>query len=151
MEIRQCQIGFKNWEKKRKKGPFYPKLFYVSTKERKGESKRAKDQVFLPLPQTQMVKLVVPFETRNEKLQAVRMQQDTIQIELEGTGKSTQRYFSSGKSPAENRGNFVSHYIKYKVHQSPWTLQWIQIHGSPQKTFPGNRFSSLMSCVVLHL
>lgn len=94
---------------------------------------------------------MVPFEMRNEKLQAVRMQQDTIQIDLDGTGKSTQRYFSSGKSPAENGGNFVTHCVKDKVHQSPWTLQWIQIHGSPQKIFPGNHFSSLMSCVVLHL
>lgn len=50
-----------------------------------------KGQVFLPLPQTQMVKLMVPFEMRNEKLQAVRMQRDTIQIDLEGTGKRTLR------------------------------------------------------------
>lgn len=68
------------------------------------------------LPQTQMVKLVVPFEMRNEKLQGVRMQQDTIQIDLEGTGKSALRYFSSGKTAAENRGNFVTHYMNQKAH-----------------------------------
>lgn len=73
-----------------------------------------------------MVRLVVTFEMRNEKLQAVTMQQDTIQIDLEGTGKSTLRYFNSGKPAAENTSNFVTHYIKHKAHWSPWTLQWIQ-------------------------
>lgn len=72
---------------------------------------------FFP-PPTQMVKLEVSFEMTNEKLQAARMQQDTIQIDLKCTGKGTLRSFSSGKAPAEKRGNFVTHCIKYKIHQS---------------------------------
>lgn len=72
---------------------------------------------FFP-PPIPVVKLEVSFEMSNEKLQTVRMQQDTIQIDLEGTGKSTLRYFSSGKAPAEKRGNSVTHYIKCKIHQS---------------------------------
>lgn len=69
---------------------------------------------FSPLP-FQMVKLKVSFEISSEKLQAVRMQQDTIQIELEGTEESALRYFSSGKPPAERRGNFMTHCINYKT------------------------------------
>lgn len=61
---------------------------------------------------------MVKLEVSNEKLQAERMQQDIIQIDLEGTGESILRYISSGKSPAEKKSNFVTHYTKYKIHQS---------------------------------
>lgn len=63
-----------------------------------------------------MIKLEASFEMSNEKLQAVRMQPDTILIDLESTGKSTFRYFSSGKAPAENRCILVACYIKCKIH-----------------------------------
>lgn len=44
MEIHQGQVDFKNGGKKSEKGPFQPKPVYASMKERKGESKRAREK-----------------------------------------------------------------------------------------------------------